>query len=715
MAEYSDPTISSFDVPEDTLMAPKRSTMTGKRPDLQPDQEFSPYSLDPTINAFDPMGAISQGMEFGGNEAPPPPPQGNYYVGQMLKKMFEARQGMQAFGLSAADIPASLPSQIGGAATYGLTRGLGGASDVRAHQLSEMVSEPLSYLQPGKVNQLFSPQENVIGQGSKAYEASPISQIMGLVTEYGAQPVIEHLMSRGMSQLDAEHLVSAGPLIAGGYLKLGQMAIKGVPKLNAWAKEAFPSEAPRTPIEPQMDVNQVPQSAGAAAVNKATTIRALAEDSHPEVQTKLKQMPAEDVNVDALLAHTLEKKHGINLTEGQRTDNVNLHTSEWNNRQAHPTTLGPLFENQPKQIFEALDRTKEQVAPDIFDSSPSQIGQHEINALATKDKVRTDAISDAYKKLTDANNGQFPIDVSTLNDNITNSLSNNLKTNHLSSAIKSDLGDFYKNPTFEGYEALRTNLANEMRSNSNGNARAAAYIVRDELEKLPVFGEETGSPQAIQLKQLADNARGLVRERYSVLNSNPAYKAAVKESGSLSDASSQGESLNAANFHKKFVTSATPEAVRRMKAEIPEGDIAHQAMAAGEIENLKRSSGYSGEGAPNNFTPTGNTKYLRDQSEKLLDIFGSEGRKNLTEINMLGNKIGQPKTGAFNYSNSTSSLIGEMLGKTAGTGLESLAAAHTHGASIPAIQIGKQWFQNAKNKKFGERAVNPTSGISYKD
>jgi hypothetical protein len=138
-------------------------------------------------------------------------------------------------------------------------------------------------------------------------------------------------------------------------------------------------------------------------------------------------------------------------------------------------------------------------------------------------------------------------------------------------------------------------------------------------------------------------------------------------------------------------------------------------MAAGEIENLKRSSGYTGEGAPNNFSPTGNTKYLRDQNEKLLDIFGPEGRKNLTEINMLGNKIGHPKTGAFNYSNSTSSLIGEMLGKSTGTGLESLAAAHTHGASIPIVQIGKQWFQNAKNKKFGERAVNPTSGIVNKE
>jgi hypothetical protein len=654
------------------------------------------------------------GSLMGGTEAKPVvSQQGNPFVGQVLRKMLEARQGMQAFGLSAADVPASLPSMIGGEATYGLTRAFG-VPDERAQQFSQMVSTPLSYLQPGKINELFSPKENVIGQGSAAYEASPISKIMGLVSEYGAKPVIEHLVSNGMSQLDAEHLVNSAPLIAGTGLKLGQIGVKSIPKMKAMAEELRPTEAPRERIEPTMDGVQ-PQSVGAAAVSPVSTIRTLATDASPDVQQVLKNAPVENVNVDALLTHTLEKKHNINLTEGQRTNNVNMHTSEWNNRQAHPETLGPLFENQPKQIFEALDRTKEQVAPDIYDSSPSQIGQHEINALSAKDKVRTDAISDAYRKLTEANGNQFPIDVATLNDNITNSLSTNLKTNHLSSAIQSDLKDFYKNPTFEGYEALRTNLANEMRSNSNGNARAAAYIVRDELEKLPIFGEETGNPQAIQLKQLADNARNLVKERYSVLNSNPAYKAAVKEAGTLSDASSEGESLNAANFHKKFVSSATPEAVRRMKAEIPEGDIAHQAMAAGEIENLKRSSGYTGEGAPNNFSPTGNTKYLRDQNEKLLDIFGPEGRTNLTEINMLGNKIGQPKTGAFNYSNSTSSLIGEMLGKTAATGLESLAAASTHGASIPAIQIGKQWFQNAKNKKFGERAVNPTSGIVNKE
>jgi hypothetical protein len=55
-------TISAFDVPED--IAPKQSPMSGKRPDLQ---AYDPYSLDPTVMAFDPLQQI--GEMTGGPEA----------------------------------------------------------------------------------------------------------------------------------------------------------------------------------------------------------------------------------------------------------------------------------------------------------------------------------------------------------------------------------------------------------------------------------------------------------------------------------------------------------------------------------------------------------------------------------------------------------------------------------------------------------------------
>ena len=94
MANYAnDPTISAFDVAED-LTTPKKSAMSGRRQDLQPDAEYSPYSLDPTINAFDPMQAMGEVL----SPEPTARPQGNPYVGKALEQMFKLRQGAQAAG-----------------------------------------------------------------------------------------------------------------------------------------------------------------------------------------------------------------------------------------------------------------------------------------------------------------------------------------------------------------------------------------------------------------------------------------------------------------------------------------------------------------------------------------------------------------------------------------------------------------------------------------
>jgi len=709
MADYTkDPTISAFDVVEDTV-APKVSPMTGKRPDLQPTEEFSPYSLDPTINAFDPMALI--GEMTGGAEAKiPQAKQGSPYVADFLRKMFELRQGMQASGLSAVDLPLSLPAQIGGGLTYGGAR-LGGATPERAQQLSEYVSEPLSYLEPGK---LASLRESPVGQGSKAYELSPISQIMNLVNEYGAQPAMDLLVRQGMAPQDAQQLVTNAPLLAVPGFKLGKLGLETARKLPAWAEEfKVPSAEPQR-IEPMMDVTQ-PQSVGAAQATPAAVLRgnvdAALANASPELQAHIKGKPLESVNVPALETKALEEKHGINLTTGQRVGDTQLYAQEWNNR-GQTDTLNRHFESQPAQIANAFDRAKERHAPDIPSTADaSELGQIEINALAGKDKLRTDAIKDAYQKLTDANGGQFPIDVQTLNSGIQTELARNLKTNHLPASIASDLGDFYKNPTFEAYEALRTNLANEMRSNSNGNARAAAYIVRDELEKLPVFGEKNAAfdPRAAELKQLADQARGLVKERYQILNNNPAYKAAVKEYGSLQDAASQGESLNAANFHKKFVSSATPEAIRRMKSEIPADDLAHQAMTYAELDRAK-SAAVGAEAR--NISPDRFATFYKNNKSSLREALPLEALQDVAEIGALTGKIGMPKTGVFNYSNTYSSMLSDMAKQGMMTAAEAKLAGLTGGASLPITSLSRQFLQKMNKEGFAKQATDPFGGLT---
>ena len=689
MADYTkDATISAFDVPDD--VAPKPSAMSGKRPDLQP---FDIYSVDPTINAFDPLAAAGEVLG-GAEQKPTPVKQGNPYVAELLKRMFEARQGVQALSLSATDLPMSLPAQVIGGLTYGAAR-LGGAEPQRAQQLSKYPSDVLSYLEPGKIGQLAG---SPIGQGSAAYELSPVTQVMGLIDKYGAQPAIDYLISQGMQPQDAQQFVANAPLLFAGSMKLGMTGARTMAKLPSWYEE--------------MRTTPAGQSVGAAEATPSAILRgniqsALANAS-PELQQHIQGKTPESINLPALETRALEEKHGIHLSTGQRVGDTGLYAQEWNNR-GQTETLGKHFEAQPGQVASAFERAKERHAPDIPSTADaSELGQHEINALAASDKVRTDAISKAYKALEDANGGQFPIDIGALKDNIKNSLAKALKTSRVTAELQSDLNEFYQNPTFESYESLRTNLANDMRTGPLNN-RGAAYIIRQELEKLPVFGEEGGSPQAIQLKALADNARALYRERQNVLRNNPAYKKAVGEATDLAEAESQGESLNAANFHKKFVANATPEAIRRMKAEIAPDDIANQAITFAELDRAKRAA-ISAE--DRNLKPDSFANFYKNNKSALRESLPAAALQDLSEIGALTSKIGMPKTGTFNYSNTYSGMLSDLAKQGLATGAEAKLAAMTGGASLPATGLARQFLGKMNKEGFAKQATNPFGGLT---
>ena len=455
-----------------------------------------------------------------------------------------------------------------------------------------------------------------------------------------------------------------------------------------------------------------PASVGAAGVPPAMALRgsvdAALANASPELQQFVGSKDINSIHLPGLETRSLEEKHGVNLTVGQRLGDTQQYSSEWNRRGETPT-LGQHFNEQPAQVANAFDVAKEKHAPDISATADaSELGQHEINALAAKDQVRREAISNAYKALQDANGGQFPIDINTLKGDVESQLAQNLKTNHLSESIKSDLKDFYSNPTFEGFEALRTNLSNEMRSSANGNARAAAYIVRQQLEKMPVFGEEAGSPQAIELKRLADNARSLNAERMNVIASNPAYKAAVGEAANAEGASAQGESLNAAKFHNKYVSSATPESIRRMKSEIPPDDIAHQAIIYGELERAKNAAVRPG----GNLAPDSFASFLQKNKSGLNESLSPQAMQDVMELGLLTSKIGMPKTGTFNYSNTYSSILGDMAKQGLTSAGEAKLATMTGGASLPFTSMARQFLLKQSKDKFAEQAVNPYGGLT---
>lgn len=560
-----------------------------------------------------------------------------------------------------------------------------------------------------------------VGQGteSPAYKQELMRSTMDAFAKNVIEPTAELIAQKtGMPIQDVQNML--GTAMIGVAPTVGKYTAKG---FNA-AREVVGDV--RSQMQQQLAAKQGQpqaqssgmQSAGAAAAMPENVLRgnidAAIAQSSPELQAHVKTLNPRSVDIPSLETRSLEDKHGINLSTGQRTGDTSLYSQEWNKR-GETSTLGEHFNEQPKQFKAAFENSIRRNAPDINEIDPSAIGQVQINALAAKDQIRKTAISDAYKALEDANGGQFPIDISKLKENIDKELKGKLKYNAYEDklgTIKKDIDSLIEkgNMTFSDFENLRTNLADELRSNGNGTARQAAYIVRDQLEKLPIFGEETGSPQAIQLKALADKARSLNKERMDVIKSNPAYKSAVKESSTLEDAASQGESLNAEKFHDKFVSKGTPESIRRMKAELADDPQAVQAMVAGELRQAMRKAGLATD------TPDLNPKqlanYIYDNKGRLQEALGPEGMKDLMELTALSSKVGMPKTGTFNYSNSFSSMLGEMAKQGIQSATEAKLAAMTSGASIPAMSLGKQFMGKLNKEGFARQAVNPYGGLT---
>jgi hypothetical protein len=615
-------------------------------------------------------------------------------------------EGMGGSLAAIGDVVAGLPSQLLGLAGYGGLR-LAGRSPESAAETAY-----------GTANLIAQPIGKLTGTaGTPAYEKDVLTAPLRQLGQYTQEKGKQISQATGIPEQDVEFAINAGLLAAPKVAKtIVPPVVKGLTNVGGAVQDVRAQMAQQFAAKQQptaQPTQQGMQSGGAMAAVPETVLRtnidsALANAS-PELQTQIKAVNPQKVNIPALETRALEEKHGINLSVGQRIGDTQRYAQEWNAR-AQTEKLGKHFDEQPSQISSAFETAKQKHAPDISSTADaSELGQLQINALANKDAIRQQQISNAYKALEDANGGKFPIDTAKLKENIDAELLQKYKSRYVSEGISGDLKQFLDNPTFEGFEALRTNLADEMRSAKDGKTRQAAYIVREQLEKLPIFEENTGSPQARQLKALADNARKLYAERQRVITNNPAYKAAVKEASSLDDVVSQGESLNAAKFHDKFVAKATPEAIRRLKAEIDPTDIANQAITFSELNRAKNAAVNASE---RNLTPEQFAKFYKNNKSVLKESLPPEAMQDVTELGLLTSKIGMPKTGTFNYSNTYSSMLGDLAKQGLLSLGEAKLAAATYGASVPAVGLAKQFVQKFNKEGFANEATNPFGGLT---
>lgn len=555
---------------------------------------------------------------------------------------------------------------------------------------------------------IISAAETVAALGSQAVVApvAAAAQLGSDILGGKGQPVFTETMKAATYEPRTEEAKGAIEQLGKAFeaSKLPPVATGAMPPVLPGTTPIKPGEKPRLSykeFQAQQSIikGQDPQglpglvSVGAAGRKDPVAVQAAVDQLPVELRATASQIPAKEVNLNALESHAqaLNLPEPIQLTKGQATGDV-VALSQELNRRGELTNIAQRLNEQNKALVNNLGLIRERAAPDVFGTKPSDFGQTVIDGYMAIDKARNDNISKLYGELRDAAGGQFPIDAQKFVNSADQNLRKQLKSEFLPPEIERQLQRYRDGAsmTFEEFEALRTNIASEIRKadrSGDGNRKAALGFVRDSLENLPLTGE------AAKLKPLADAARKAAKERFDALRKDPAYSAAV-------DGKVAPE-----NFIDTFVLSkgkGTEANVRQMVASLGKGSQEQQAIAAGLMDIIARKS-IDGQG---NFSQAAYNKVLRDLEPKLLEVFDSDSARQLKNLGEVSRKVmAQPKGGFANNSNTLVAALAEKAGK----GAEQVLNIAIPGASIGTMAA--QARQRKLGQKFERETLEPLAGV----
>ena len=445
-------------------------------------------------------------------------------------------------------------------------------------------------------------------------------------------------------------------------------------------------------------------SVGAAATPDATIIKQALQTATPEFQQLYGNMPLDKVNAPVVLRH-LEGDSlpvPVRLTEGQATGDLVKISKEQNTRGTpEGQALAYRLNEQNKALVDNVPLIREKAAPDVYSTRTIESSEALIDAYKALDADRSAQISSAYKKLEDANGGTFPVDGVQLAKNADALLAKKLKTNFVPPEIAADLKRFREGEpmTFEQFEALRTNLAAEIRKaerSGDGNRSMASSLVYQALEDLPLQGS------AAQLKPLADTARSLAKSRFDALKKDPAYKAAVNET------------VPADKFFDKYVIRGVNKNVNTMVETLGRDSVGHQHIKAGTINWLSDKAGIvDGKG---NFSQANYNKALKslDDVRNYQEIFDPETQLQLKTLGNVANYTQFQPRGS--YVNNSNTLVGYLANKAAG-GAEALGnvAGLKFVGGYPVGTEARKFIRSRKEKAAVEKSLEPGAGSTLED
>jgi hypothetical protein len=376
---------------------------------------------------------------------------------------------------------------------------------------------------------------------------------------------------------------------------------------------------------------------------------------------------------------------------GQASQDPVLISTEQNLRGKQPQIVARIDE-QNKALIANTNAIREAAAPDVYVRTAPEIGNIIIDAYKTKDAAANAAITKSYQALREANGGEFPIDAKAFVTAADEALHKGLLFDHVPGAVRKTMDRLGNTMSFENFESLRTNLARIQRSQTaDGNERAAAGVIRQALEDMPLL------PEAQGLKQLADTARAAARDRFAAIESDPAYKAVV--SGKAS----------ADKFIDKHVIGADLKNVEMMKRNLAHDPTAQQAMAAGTLDRLKRSAGIL-DNDSGNFSQAGYNKALEQVRPKLGVIFDPEHGQQVERLGRVSRWTQEQPRGSYvNTSNTMTAAIAEH----AKSGVEGAVNVAAHGVPMGTWirRLGGRYMEQREL----ENVLQSGAGIRLKD
>lgn len=450
-------------------------------------------------------------------------------------------------------------------------------------------------------------------------------------------------------------------------------------------------------------------SVGAAATTRGTTLDAAIAMATPELRTELEAVKKAGGRINRVaLDRQLEADSlpvPVRLTEGQATGDIVKISDEFNKRgQPGGEAIAYRLKEQNDRLLQNINAIRDAAAPNVYGTNVVENGQALINTYKALDEARNVQIRGLYKQLEDAAGGQFPVDGKAFVADADRLLSKKLKSEFVPPSIRRQMDRFKEGEqmTFEQFEALRTNLAAEIRKaerTGDGNAEMAASLVRQSLENLPMKGAD-----AVRLKSLADQARVAARDRFQMLEKDPAYKAAVNDKVAPDD------------FINRFVISGKKQNIEQMVQQFGRGSDAHQVMAAGTINWLRSKAGLVGE-AEGNFSQAGYNKALQTLEPRLLDIMDAEHANQLRTLGNVARYTQEKRTGSFPGTSSTATaLLRAGVGKAVGAAEQAIPVVG------PLVGMGREALAKraaqqeiADMLKTGAGVQAPKKGKKVKD